>query len=181
LLCPKCLSQVTQTTFDGVEYCPVCQTKLPSSPGIRPVGSTSYPAKPQAGRRALTLLKDELSKMRNEVSKKVAVALMEKWRGSGSFLPELATQPGEATEAAMAEAISNALAGSAWVDDKAVEFLGKLETSVSISFPLALETGAPSASQVTIPSVRVVMIGTVDVVLGTVTNIRVGVVEFTLR
>jgi len=127
------------------------------------------------------LFKDELSKTRNEVSKKIAVAFMEKWRGSGSFPAEPATQPGEAIEATLLTAIMNALAGAAWEDDNAVEFLGKLETSVLASFPLALDTGMSSAGQVTIPRVRVVMIGTVDVVSATVTNIRVGTVEFPLK
>lgn len=177
LLCPKCLSQVTQTTFDGVEYCPICQTKLPPKSEAQRSDLARSTAKPQAGRRALGLFKEELSKAGHELVKKLAGALLEKWRLSGTYPPVVDAQQVVESEAVLLPAIKEALSGAAWEDDNVVEFLGKLETSVSVSFPLALETGVPSIGRVTIPRVRLIITGTVDVISGAVTDVRIGAVD----
>lgn len=124
------------------------------------------------------MLKRELATKAGELAKNISGSLIEKWKASGKYPKRFGSVVDPFMERAVPPLIEMKVRGQPWNNESATETSeGKLETSVSSSFPLELQTGIPLLGKVTIKSVRLTMRGLVDVESGNVSQLGVGGID----
>lgn len=172
--CPNCGFKLP---VEGAKFCPECGTGLQSSTAQHPA-SAAYAAKEEKSDRAFELLKEELSESVADLAKNIADSLLEKWKTSGKYPKRVGGALDVLVERALPIAIKAKLGSVAWENVKASETSeGKLETAVSTSFPVEIETGIPLVGKIAIKRVRLTMKGDVDVVSKEVSQVRVGALD----
>jgi len=169
--CPNC---GTKISVEGMKFCPECGANLQTT--ISPPHAPSVFSTPdQASAKAFEVLKSELSSQAGEVAKNVGDSLIEKWKVSGKYPKRFGNVVDAFVERAVPPLVEMKIRSMPWKNEVAnVTSEGKLETSVSTSFPLELQTGIPLLGKVTLKEVKLTMRGLVDVGSGNVSQLGLG-------
>jgi len=172
--CPNCGIKLT---VEGTKFCPECganlRTGIPAVPASVMLSSSE-----QKATTAFELLKAELSSKASVFAKDIANSVIGKWKTSGKFPKRFGKVLDALVERALPPLVEMKIRGMPWKNEAASEISeGKLETSVSSSFPLELQTGIPLLGKITLKEVRLTIRGLVDVESRNVSQLTVGGVD----
>jgi hypothetical protein len=173
--CPNCGFKLPD---EAAKFCPNCGANLAPSVATQPAAVESQMTGQQRNDKAFELLKKELSVRASDLAKNIADSLLEKWKTSGRYPQRLGKIVDELAEKVLPTLIQDELRSTVWQNGELIETSsGQMETSVSASFPVKLETGIPLFGKISIERVRLTMKGTVDISSSSVTKVQVGALE----
>ncbi len=160
-----------------MKFCPECGTNLQTTVSP-PRGPVAFSTLEQKNAKAFELLKSELSSMAGAVAKDIGDSLIQKWKVSGKYPKRFGSVVDKLVERAVPPLVEMKIRSMPWKNEAVNETSeGKLETSVSTSFPLELQTGIPLLGKVALKEVKLTMRGLVDVESGNVSQLSLGGVD----
>ncbi len=116
--------------------------------------------------------------MAGAVAKDIGDSLIQKWKVSGKYPKRFGSVVDKLVERAVPPLVEMKIRSMPWKNEAVNETSeGKLETSVSTSFPLELQTGIPLLGKVALKEVKLTMRGLVDVESGNVSQLSLGGVD----
>jgi len=168
--CPNC---GTKLPIETAKFCPECGFRLDYASGTVTV-TTEKPVTDQPkNEKAFELLKNEIFKNTDNLSRTIADELLEKWKPCRSCPQSVGRAVDVIAERVLPSAVQLAVSSVVWQDEQSIEMDGHWDTTVSTAFPIKLNTGIPFLGKVHIDEVKLTIKGNVDVNSNAVTELRI--------